>query len=81
MERVLDQLPEPERRTFAAAIRLFAPNQKVWEFNKRQLEILKQPVVVARAWHNCNTAPSASATLTSGLESELNLCIRPKKDL
>ena len=75
MSRVLDQLPENERQSFATAIRLFSTNEEVRRFNQHQLEILAHPVTAVNAMHNCNSAKSASSSLTGGLESILYLCI------
>lgn len=78
MTRSIHVLPPNERIFFNDAIRLFATNKEVKEFNYQKLNELRQPVAYIPAYHNCSKAKSADAEMICGLEPYIILSIGSK---
>ena len=78
MTRSIQTFSQNERHFFNDAIRLFATNKNVKEFNHQKLKEFRQPVAYIPAIHNCSKAKSASAELSGGLEPFIILSIGSK---
>lgn len=78
MTRSIQSLPLNERILFNDAIRLFATNTDVKEFNNQKLKELRQPIAYIPAYHNCSKAKLANAELLGGLEPFIILSIGSK---
>lgn len=75
MTRGIQNFSNHEKNSFKDAIRLFATNNDVRDFNFLKLIELRKPVAFIEAVHNCSTAKSATAEMVNGLEPYLRLSI------